>query len=250
MKISPESAIVKLREADRLSEDGKNDEASALLQELEQISSHHRDVATLRLKRAIVMTNAGKTSDAQELISTVDPDLLSEEYRLSFKFETGRIKAAQGETEDAIMVLTQALRDADGMIVSGDLEFVRQGMILLLGTLLCDSGKPTRAIPFFSQIHRGTHGWERAWRSLGDCYFEMFDYKEAIKFYGEVVNAKEDISELERNIAIRNIGAAYCHLRDFRRAAQYLELALVKFNDFPERKREIEEMMRVCSANL
>jgi tetratricopeptide (TPR) repeat protein len=242
-----EGLVLRLRDADRLSEEGRNLEALDILQELERESSHPRDLATLRLKRAIVLTNMGDTPGAQELMSAIDSESLSEEYRLTYKFETGRIEAARGEIENAIMNLTQALRDAETMKLKGDLASVRDTMITLLASLLCDSGQPARAIPLLARIARRGPGWERARRILGDCYFQLSDFKEAVKCYREVLDARDPISELERSMATRNLGFAFFYLRNFRQAAEYLKLAAGRFDAFPALKQEIDDLLRKCS---
>lgn len=117
-----EELLARLGEADRLSDAGKEMEAIAIYEELEHRSCHPSDIAGLQLKRAISFTNMGDLSTAEELLSSIAPDVLSDEYRLSFRFEAGRIKAARGDVENAIVVLTQALRDADTMNMSDDLK--------------------------------------------------------------------------------------------------------------------------------
>lgn len=242
--------LSQLRDADRLGEEGKNLEALDIYQQLERESSHPRDVAALRLKKATVLTNMGNATAAQELMLAIDLESLSEEYRLLYKFETGRIEAARGETRNAIMNLTQALRDAENMELNEDLAFVRDAMISLLAGLLCDSGEPERAISWLTMVDRSASGWERVRRTLGDCYLRLSNYKEAVKCYREVIDARGPISELERRTATRNLGFAFFYLRNFRQAAKYLKLAAGKFDAFPAMKQEIEDLLRNCSQHL
>jgi hypothetical protein len=84
-----EELLARLGEADRLSDAGKEMEASAIYEELEHRSCHPSDIAGLQLKRAISFTNMGDLSTAEELLSSIAPDVLSDQYRLSFRFEAG-----------------------------------------------------------------------------------------------------------------------------------------------------------------
>lgn len=242
--------LEQLRRADQLAEEGHNQEALQVLEELERLSSHPQDLATLKLKKAIVLTNMGDIANAEQLILTLDVEVLSDEYRLSSKFEAGRIAAAKGEVNNAIMILTQAIREADQKAVVGDLAEIRNGMILLLGKLLYEVGQSERAIPILQRISDGTPGWQEAAITLGDCYVQVGKYREAIKCYHHILDKRRGISELDLDMATRNLGAAYFFSGQYSKAIEHLRRVADKFNDFPDLRREIDELMVVASSHL
>ena len=115
------------------------------------------------------------------------------------------------------------------MNVGDDLAFVRDWMIGFRATLQAEVGEIDAAIPALETISRGSHGWHRARRSLGDCYFQLSQYKRAIACYQEIIDAKVEVPEVEWNSTNRNLGAAYFHLGKFKRAVKHLKIVADKY---------------------
>jgi tetratricopeptide (TPR) repeat protein len=153
---------------------------SAALEEfehLEALSSHPRDIATLRFFQTTILTDMCRIDDALDRFAKVDRTVLAPIDQIDYVFESARLKRAEGRIAEALELTEKALKATTQIGKEYDVRGLASSLRTLKGVLLSESGRCDDAIPILEEAPVEEEGWAEAKIRLGDCNLKRERYR-------------------------------------------------------------------------
>lgn len=224
--------------------------ALAEFQDLEALSDHPTDIATLRFFQTTILTDMGRIDDALDRISKVDKTVLGRIDQIDYEFESARLLRAEGRIAEALERTEKALKATTEIDKEYDVRGLATNLRTLKGVLLSESGRCDDAIPILENVPVEDEGWAQAKIRLGDCNLKRERYLEAINSYASVASSTKRVDPIHRKTALRNIGCAYFYSRDYAKAVEYLTKVEGGYDARPDLKGELFDMLASAYSHL